>query len=151
MRPLSGSEIAGRVEGIVHADTQVQKDGVDLTVSEVHLLTEGGSLDFGGSELEEAPRRQLEPELAAREDDYGWWHLEGGAYLVVYNESLALEEGEIARIEPLERLLRAGGSHASRTLTGASEELVSLVFVSPAGCDLKENCRISRLRGVSTG
>ena len=151
MRRLTGAELARRLEGLVHDETQIADTGVDLTVSEIHLLTGGGSLDFGGSELEEASRRQIEPELASPEDDYGWWHLNGGPYLAVYNESLTLEGGELARLEPLPRLLRAGGSHECRTLIGSEEEIFSLLFVSPAGCDFKENCRISRLRATSTG
>lgn len=151
MKRLSGSEIAGRLQGIVHADTQVHPDGVDLTVSEVHRLTGGGSLDFGGSEYEQASRRKIEPRLAAPDDDYGWWHLDSGPYLVVYNESFEPEEDERARLEPLGRLLRAGASHAGRSLSGAGEELASLLFVSPSGCDLKENCRISRLTAISGG
>ena len=148
---LTGAEIVDRIESLVHADTQLTDHGLELTVRDVYGLVGSGRLDFGGSEFERAPRERLEPALASPDDDYGWWHLESGAYLVVYNEIVALEKGEVARIDPLERLLDAGASHASRSFSGSPDELSSLLFVSPAGCHLKENCRISRLTIANPG
>lgn len=145
MRALTGSEAARRLEGVIHADTQVAERGVDLTVAEVHALTEGGRLDFGGSEWEEAAAEGLEPELASPDDDYGWWHLGEGSYRVVYNESARLGDGETGRVDSLPRLLRAGASHAAFTISRETSELTALLVVPPTGCHLKENCRISRL------
>lgn len=142
---LTANEIADRTESLVHADTQLADHGLDLTVGAIHTLTGAGRLDFGGSEFERAPREELERELASQDDDYGWWHLESGAYMVLYNERVRLEAGEVARVESLPRLLEAGASHASFSFTGSPDELSSLLFVSPGGCHLKENCRISRL------
>ncbi len=147
---LTGNQVADRTESLVHADTQLADHGLDLTVGAIYLLIGPGSLDFGGSEFEDAPREKLEPEPASPDDDYGWWRLEAGAYLAVYNERVRLEAGEVARIESLARLQAAGASHASWTFTGSPDELSSLLFVASAGCHLKENCRISRLSVTTT-
>lgn len=148
---FTGNEIVARTEALVHADTQLADHGLDLTVGAIYALTGPGRLDFGGSEFEGAAREELRPKLASPEDDYGWWSLSSGAYLAVYNERVRLEEGEIGRIESLPRLLKAGVSHASWSFTGSPDELSSLLFVSPAGCRLKENCRISRLSVTTAG
>ena len=142
---LTGAEIVDRTESLIHADTQVTDHGLDLTVRDVYAIIGAGRLDFGGSEFERAARERLEPALASRGDDYGWWHLETGAYVIVYNETVSLEPGEIARIDPLQRLLDAGASHASRSFSESPDELSSLLLVSASGCHLKENCRVSRL------
>ena len=142
---LTGAEIVDRTESLVHADTQVADHGLDLTVDGVYAIVGAGRLDFGGSEFERAARERLDPELASPGDDYGWWHLESGAYAVVYNETVSLEPGEVARIDPLQRLLDAGASHASHGFSESRDELSSLLLVSTSGCHLKENCRVSRL------
>lgn len=144
MNMLTGTKAADRLDGIVHEDTQVGTIGVDLTVGEVHALTGPGSLDFGGSEEEPARREELFPEKSSPDDDYSWWHLAAGFYLVIYNETPRLEDGEVGRIESLPRLLAAGAGHAAWTTDGTERRLASLLTVGPAGCRLKENCRISR-------
>ena len=101
-------QVAKRLENLVHLDTQGFSLGVDLTVAEVHRLTGGGKLDFGGSEFEAAETEKVTPEKADPEDDYGWWHLEAGTYLVRYNEHLKLAEGELGLVSPHTRLLQAG-------------------------------------------
>ncbi|NBB84647.1 MAG: deoxycytidine triphosphate deaminase [Bacteroidetes bacterium] len=133
------------LDGIIHWDTQQAPRGADLTVGQVYRLTGPGQLDFGGSEFAEAPREQLSPKKADPDDDYGWWRLDAGTYIVRYNETLQLEAGQQARLVPLDRLLQAGASHPTLTLEAPSGPLEHLLTVGSAGCDLKENCRISRL------
>jgi len=139
------------LKGIVHWDTQQAPHGADLTVDQVFRLTGPGQLDFGGSEWAEAPREQLSPEKAHPDDDYGWWRLDAGTYIVRYNETLKLEAHQQARLYPLDRLLQAGASHPTRTLRDPSGPLEHLLTVGSAGCDLKENCRISRLAVYAEG
>lgn len=150
-RILDSDTARSRVEGIIHFDTQRAAAGLDLTVGAVFRLTGPGSLDFGGSELEAAPREAIEPRLRSEDDDYGWWELDAGAYVVRYNETVALEDGQVGHAFPLERLLMAGASHAAFLVDGPRESLETLLMVGPAGCDLKENCRISRLLIVEPG
>ena len=137
-------QVAERLEGLLHLDTQGFPLGVDLTVAEVHRITGGGKLDFGGSEFETARTEKLTPEKADPEDDYGWWHLEAGTYLICYNERLTLTEGELALILPHERLLQAGASHGASSATGGTG-LETLLSISEQGCSIKENARVSRL------
>lgn len=144
-RILDLEETPSRVDGLIHLDTQQAAAGIDLTAGEIFRLTGPGSLDFGGSELEAAERAKVEPELRDEDDDYGWWELEPGSYLVRYNESLAPADGELAVVFPLERLLLAGASHAAFVADGRREPLQALLSVGAAGCHIKENARVSRM------
>ena len=138
------AQVAERLEGLLHEDTQGFSLGMDLTVAEVQRLTSGSRLDFGGSEFEAAQTETLTPEKADPKDDYGWWHLSAGSYLVRYNEKLSLKEGELALVTPHTRLLQAGASHGAFSAVGETTLRV-LLTVSEVGCSFKENARVSRL------
>jgi len=141
----SADALAQQLDGLVHLDTQRAPNGLDLTVDTVFRTTGHGRLDFGGGEFQAAPRERIEPVLDDPEDDYGWWTLEKGAYVIQYNESLSLDDGEQAVVTPLERTLHAGAHHGSFVLDDGRDPLGTLLVVSRMGCRLKENCRISRL------
>lgn len=145
MRILDADATSMLVNRIVHLDTQRAPTGLDLSVGSVHRVTGPGALDFGGSEFQPAAREELEPELANPDDDYGWWRLDAGTYVMRYNESLALQPGQLAHVLPLERLLRAGASHPAFVVDDARDPLESLLTVGGSGCRMKENCRVSRL------
>lgn len=147
---LSSDALAQQIDGLIHFDTQQAPDGLDLTVDSVYRTTGHGQLDFGGSEFNAAPREVLTPVLDDPEDDYAWWTLEQGAYVVRYNESLTLEEGQRAHIFPLERTLLAGAHHGTFVLDDDRRPLETLLVVSHLGCRLKENCRLSRLTVQNT-
>jgi len=137
-----------QLDGLVHLDTQRAPKGIDLTVDAVFRTTGHGQLDFGGGEFQAAPRERIEPVLDdpdSRRDDYGWWTLEKGAYLIQYNESLTLGEGQQAVVSPLARTLQAGAHHGSFVLDEDRAPIETLLVVSRMGCRLKENCRVSRL------
>lgn len=142
---LSADAIAQQLEGLVHLDTQRAVDGIDLTVNAVYRITGTGQLDFGGGEFKSVPREEMSPTLADPDDDYGWWTLEEGAYIVEYNERLTLTDGQRAQVSPLERTLLAGAHHGAFGLDEGRDPLETLLVVSRMGCDLKENCRLSRL------
>lgn len=150
-RILDTERTLDHIGGILHADTQRAAVGVDLTAAGVARIEGPGSLDFGGSEFETADVRALEPELRDPDDDYGWWELDPGSYLVRYNETLDVDDGDVVRVLPLERLLRAGASHAAFLVDGPRDPLETLLTVGAAGCRLKENCRISRALVVERG
>lgn len=149
-RILDLDETRSNTAGLVHLDTQKAAVGLDLTVASIYRLTGPGSLDFGGSELEPAERQEVEPELRDAEDDYGWWELAPGTYIARYNETLDLAENRWATVLPLERLLAAGASHAAFGVDGSRDPLEALLLVGDAGCNLKENARISRLVVMAT-
>jgi deoxycytidine triphosphate deaminase len=142
---LAADALAQQLDGLVHLDTQRASDGLDLTVDRVYRTAGHGQLDFGDGEFEAAPREQITPVLDDPEDDYGWWTLEAGAYVIRYNESLTLTEEQRARVYPLERTLHAGAHHGTFVLDEGRDPLETLFVVTRMGCRLKENCRVSRL------
>lgn len=142
---LSPDVLAQQLDGLVHFDTQRAPDGLDLTVDSIYRTSGPGQLDFGGSEFEPVSREPLTPVLDNPDDDYAWWTLEGGTYLIQYNESVTLKEGQQAVVYPLERTLHAGAHHGTFVIDENREPLETLFVVGRMGCRLKENCRVSRL------
>jgi deoxycytidine triphosphate deaminase len=137
--------LSEQLDGLVHLETQRASNGIDLTVDAVFRPTGPGQLDFGGGECEAVPREPLTPVLDDPVDDYAWWTLEEGTYIVQYNESLTLAEGQQAGLYPLERTLRAGAHHGTYFLDEGRDPIEALLVVGRMGCRLKENCRLSRL------
>lgn len=140
MRILSGEETAEFLEDIVYLDTQIANNGIDLTATKVYDSKESGEIDFGGSERKDGKLSEIEPELRDSEDDYGWWELEPGMYLLEYNESL--KEGKMSFLQPLPRLTRNSATHPAKFVNKL--ELVPLA-VSGNGIKIKENSRVSRI------
>lgn len=130
------------IHDLIHEETQVQGNRVDLTVNRVFELTEAGALDFGGSEFEPAETQQLEPVKKNPDDDYGWWHLDSGTYQVEYNEQLSPGEQTLLLV-PLQRVIKAGASHEAYVVTGDSDTFRTVLHVGDSGCNLKENCRLT--------
>jgi hypothetical protein len=134
------SGLSDSVEGIVHEPTQVRENGIiDLTVADLFEIQTPGQVDFGGGELD-ATQREPHPRVWHDEDDdYQWWHLGSGTYLVEYNESLSGE----AVLQPRVELAERGGTHPTLRV----DELPTVpLTVGGAGLHLKENARISTLR-----
>lgn len=142
---LAADDLAQQINGLVHFDTQRARAGVDLTVNAVFRPTGHGQLDFGGSEFAAVPRDPLTPVLDDPDDDYGWWILEKGAYVIQYNETIRLDGNQQAQVCPLERTLLAGAHHGTFVLDEGRNPLETVLVVSRMGCRLKENCRLSRL------
>ncbi|MFB6270103.1 MAG: dCTP deaminase [Halobacterium sp.] len=137
---MPGVDLLDRVDGIVHEDTQVHEYGLDLTVAAVYEVESRGHVDFGGDELEAADLRELASSLRDPGDDYEWWTLKGGTYLVEYNETLT--EGAPLRVQTRRELRERGAYHPSVATT----ELGPMpLTVSEGGVKLKENARISTL------
>ena len=145
MPVLDAEASSTHVDHLVHLDTQRADPGLDLTVDAVFRVTGPGQLDFGGSEFAPADREELEPQLANPGDDYGWWKLEPGMYVIRYNEALSLDGEQRAQVFPHQRLLQAGATHAAFVVDGEQDPVETLLTVGDAGCHLKENCRVSRL------
>jgi hypothetical protein len=133
-------ELLERVDGIVHEDTQLHEAGLDLTVAEVYDVDRPGEIDFGGDELEAAVGSPHGTNLRNPDDEYAWWELGAGTYLIEYNERLASAEPLVC--QPRTELLERGGSHP----TVSVRELGPIpLSVPPAGLHLKENARVSTL------
>ncbi|PSP74690.1 dCTP deaminase [Halobacteriales archaeon QS_3_64_16] len=133
-------KLTERVDGIVHEDTQLHEAGLDLTAAEIHDIDRPGEIDFGGDELEAAVSSPHETNRRNPEDDYTWWELGAGTYLLEYNERLA-SEGPLV-CQPRSELLERGGNHPTVFVRELSPIPLS---VPPAGLHLKENARVSTL------
>ncbi|WP_248517257.1 dCTP deaminase [Salinarchaeum laminariae] len=141
--------ITDHVEGIVHAETQVHEDAaaIDLTAAEIYEIASPGRVDFGGGELEPADIEPHERVWRNEDDDYQWWHLDAGQYVVAFNETVAVDgsidasDGRLV-LQPRDAILERGGSHP--TLHVETIERIPFA-VGGAGLRLKENARISTL------
>lgn len=126
------------VSGLLHEPTQVTDGRVDLTVDEVYRMEGSGRIDFGGGELEPAEWTPHERYWRHADDDYQWWSLEAGQYLIEYNETLETTEPVV--VQPRDALLERGAVHP----TLFRESLGPMpVVVGGVGVEIKENARIS--------
>ncbi|WP_340097884.1 dCTP deaminase [Salinibaculum salinum] len=129
------------VEGIVHEPTQTEGRGLDLTVAEVYEIAEPGRVDFGGGELEPAETTPAASEKRNPDDDYEWWNLDAGQYLLAYNESVS-EAAMTFTLQTRNELLVRGAFHPTLDVTELPRVPLS---VGGAGIRLKENARVSTI------
>ncbi|MDX1642604.1 MAG: hypothetical protein R3220_12950 [Balneolaceae bacterium] len=148
MKLLGSEEILEHTSDIIHEDTQLHDQHIDLTVAEVHQLSQAGSLDFGGSEFTPAGTEPIKPEKRNPNDKYGWWDLKIDTYKAIFNESIEVPENSIAVITPHIHAEKAG--IIINTLFISPEDnldgLGMYFHVPVAGCKIKENARIATLR-----
>ncbi|MFC5970828.1 dCTP deaminase [Halomarina salina] len=135
-------DVTSFVDGFVHEETQVGDGSVDLTLASVERVDESGAVDFGGDELADAETTTVEPEHRDEGDEYGWWDLDAGTYLVEYNESVDAAQSLFV-LQPRDELVERGVTHP--TLFVSKVPKIPLT-VPAAGVSLKENARISTLR-----
>lgn len=146
MELWAGAKIADLISGLIFAKKQVHGLGVDLTLKEITKVKHSGELDFGGGEYRAATGDRLVPEKRTPEDEYGWWDLGQGNYLLRYNEEFELPEAACGIIFPHVRLLMGGGTHPPLFVSAGNKDQVAVLLqVGPQGLLLKENARISTL------
>lgn len=151
MKLFESEEILEQTSSIIHEDTQLHDQHLDLTVAEVHQLSEAGTLDFGGSEFTKAGTEPIDPDKRNPIDDYGWWDLKIDTYKAVFNESVQVPENSIAMITPHSHAEKAG-LIINTLFISPKDDLNSLEMyfhVPVAGCKIKENARIATLRFLS--
>ena len=141
-------DVSQFVDNMVYEPAQVHDHGVDLTVSAIYAVTGPGRLDFGGDELEDAALEPLPTEPRNPADEYEWWSLEAGQYVVQYNEFLG-EVDEPLMLQPRNELLARGGTHP--TLYVFSHLPLLPLSVPDGGLEVKENARVSTLLSVGGG
>jgi hypothetical protein len=134
------------LEETIHRESQVDEHGVHLTAGHVALADSRAEIDFGGSEFEPCTQRDVAPTKKQPDDDYGWWRLEKGAYLLEFNERLK-EGAPPMLLVPNGRLLACGCSLAACVC--AAGPLRSVLTVPERGVAIKENARIALLRPLS--
>jgi len=131
------------LENAVHRERQVDARGVHLTVAEVLSGHSRGRVDFGGGELQPTSTHPLEQAEHKPSDRYAWWRLDGGTYIVRFNERLK-EGSPPMLLVPSERLLACGCSLAPTIC--AAGDLRSVLAVPSWGVSIKQNARIALLR-----
>ena len=139
------TDLTAFVDDIVHEPTQTDRRGLDLTVTEIYEVTAPGRVDFGGGELEPADLTPHDRQYRNEDDDYEWWHLDAGQYLIEYNESLALPENTVAAVQTRDELLARGAFHPTLDVAELAHVPLS---VAGSGIRLKENARVSTVTGV---
>lgn len=132
------SDLTDRVSGIVHEETQTEGRGLALTLDSVYEVDAPGQVDFGGGELAEADLAEIEPEKRDDADDYGWWDLDAGTYVVEYNETLDAENPVV--VQPRDAIRARGAFHPTVRATDLDR-----VPLTTAGIQFKENARVSTL------
>ncbi|MFB6141572.1 MAG: dCTP deaminase [Halosimplex sp.] len=140
------TDLTAYVDGIVHEPTQTEGRGVDLTVTEIYEVGGPGRVDFGGGELAAAELDPRDRQYRNEDDDYEWWHLDAGQYLLEYNESLALSAEQVVTVQTRDAVLARGAFHPTLQVTELDRVPLS---VGGAGLRLKENARVSTVVGVT--
>ena len=132
------------LEGTVSKATQVDERGVHLTIAEVMPMHGRGDVDFGGSEMRPAHANPLEPVERKPGDQFAWWRLEAGTYIIRFNEKL--KEGAPPMLLVInDRLLSCGG-HVAVAMVGPGE-IRTVLQVPQVGLRIKQNARIALLVG----
>lgn len=129
------------VDGLLHEPTQTEGRGLDLTAGAVYEVSDPGRVDFGGGELETAELSPHDTEQRNEDDEYEWWHLDEGIYLLEYNERLAVDQ-QVLTVQPRGELLSRGAFHPTISVTSLPKITLS---VGGAGLKLKENARVSTI------
>lgn len=144
MKFMTGAELASVTQGLISAKKQHGRFSVDLTVSSIRRVLSGGSLDFGGSEFEEAGAVALDSQKRTTGEPYGWWNLAPGSYFVTYNEKLNPGEKGVVIVFPHERLVAAGACHHALVVDQLDEAVHVLLQIEQEGLKIKENARVSK-------
>jgi dUTP pyrophosphatase len=123
------------------ADTQLQPNGVDITLAQVSRLH--GDAQIGTSNAD----RVLPETEDLQFDDDGWLYLPTGAYQVRFNETVNLPDSLMAYARPRSSLLRSGVAlHTAVWDAGYCGRGVSLMVVyHPAGFRVQRDARICQL------
>jgi len=144
---LNSEEIRSLIEssqlvtGFVDLEKQIQPSGFDLSLRKVHAFGGGGNVDFSNRERVIAQTTPLEP------DSDGWYELEQGCYVIVYNEVVRMPLNLVAIARTRSTLLRNGTSVETAVWDpgyhGRSSSL--LVVHNPHGLRLKRDARVAQL------
>jgi len=129
------------IEGYIDLETQVQPNGVDLTLREVAMLQTSGKIATSDSQ-------RLVSGLAPLVfDGLGFIDLMPGAYIITYNEIVHLPNNVMALARPRSSLLRCGVTVNTAVwdagYSGRSQSL--MVVYNPQGFRVQRNTRVVQL------
>lgn len=129
------------VENMIDMDTQLQPNGVEMTLQEVRTIEGAGAVDFDNS------GRRISEGSKIKFDENGWIHLEPGIYKVLLNEIVNIPNTLAAIAKPRSSLIRCGATLETAVwdagYCGRSECM--LVVYNTAGFDLQKDARIMQL------
>lgn len=129
------------LENAVDLETQIQPNGLEMTLKEVRTIDGAGAVDFDNSERALPKSRPLEF------DETGWVHLQNGIYKVLFNEIVNIPKNLAAIAKPRSTLIRCGATLETAVwdagYRGRSESM--LVVYNPEGFRLKKDARIMQL------
>ncbi|MGM0771945.1 MAG: deoxyuridine 5'-triphosphate nucleotidohydrolase [Halobacteriota archaeon] len=129
------------VENMIDMDTQLQPNGVEMTLREVRTIEGAGAVDFDNS------GRRISDGNNIEFDENGWIHLETGIYKVLLNEVVNIPKNLAAIAKPRSSLIRCGATLETAVwdsgYCGRSECM--LVVHNNAGFDLQKDARIMQL------
>lgn len=102
----SGTFVAEQLDSV--SATQVQPNGVDLTLENVYEQREPGRITRDGKEIGTRQERQQEEGVTSEEseDDRETYYLTRGGYIVQYAETVRIPEGHVGFIYPRSSLMR---------------------------------------------
>lgn len=128
-------------------DQQLQPNGFDLTLAEIHRHDGMGTLGTDNSQ------RRLSELVPVPFDDDGFARLEPGPYHIVYNEIVALPLDVMALGRPRSSLNRVGVTiHTAVWDAGYEGRSTSLLHVlNPAGFRVARDARVMQLIFFSLG
>ena len=137
---IPGSKSIAFIKDAV-GEGQLQPCGVDMTLKEVHALSDGGEIDFDNS------KRKISKSAALAFDADGKLHLARGCYKIIYNEYVSVPLDACAFGFPRSSLLRCGADIRCAVWDpgyhGRSESL--LVVNSQHGITLHKNAKVCQL------
>jgi dUTP pyrophosphatase len=129
------------IEGCIDLETQLQPNGIDLTLREVAMLQTSGKIATISSQ------RYVSALAPLVFDGLGFIDLMPCAYIVTFNEIIHLPNDVMALGRPRSSLLRCGVTIDSAVwdagYSGRSQSL--MVVYNPQGFRLQKNARIMQL------
>lgn len=148
MTLLSSSELRKLIqanppllENAIDVETQIQPNGLELTLKEIKTIEGVGAVDFDNSARKLPDAKILEFGID------GWVHLPEGIYKVVFNEIVNIPTNLAAIAKPRSSLIRCGATLETAVwdagYRGRSESM--LVVYNSAGFRLKKDARIMQL------
>jgi len=125
----------------IDIENQIQPNGVDLTLREVHRHVGGGVVGLS-SDDRVLPELELLPF-----DSEGWLTLTPGSYHILYNEIVDIPETLMALGRPRSSLNRCGVTiHTAVWDAGYEGRSTSMLVVSnPAGFRVQRDARVMQL------
>lgn len=129
------------LENAIDIETQIQPNGLELTLKEVKTMEGPGALDFDNT------GRKLPDTKTIEFCSDGWIHLPVGIYKILFNEVLNIPMNLAAIAKPRSSLIRCGATLETAVwdagYRGRSESM--LVVYNNAGFRVKRNARIIQL------